>query len=164
MRKVTAALLTFALAAPLACSDAASPDLQKVIQSAVNDRARPADFRKADPLRKPAETLAFSGVRPGMTVGEFYPAGGYFTRMLSDVVDPSGHVYTIEYDHRQVSGKDDRSMLAEGKCKDDSLDVMPFCTVAFPRPLDIAWVTENYRDLEIPKYGEVDTDAFDRAV
>src|SRR5690348_18496008 len=117
MRKVTAALLTFALAAPLACSDAASPDLQKVIQSAVNDPSRPADFRKADTLRKPAETLAFSGVKPGMTVGEFYPAGGYFTRMLSDVVGPGGHIYMIENAGWNDSVKDDRTLLAEGKWK-----------------------------------------------
>jgi len=73
MRKLTAALLAFALTAPLACSDAASPNLQTVIQRAVNDPARPAAYRKADPLRKPAETLVFSGVRPGMTVGESIP-------------------------------------------------------------------------------------------
>ena len=164
MRKLTAALLAFALTAPLACSDAASPNLQTVIQRAVNDPARPAAYRKADPLRKPAETLAFSGVRPGMTVGEFYPAGGYFTRMLSDVVGPGGHVYTIENDHWQDSVKDDRSMLAEGKWKNVSLEVKPFGTVAFPKPLDIAWVTQNYHDMKIAKYGKVDTVAFDRAV
>jgi predicted methyltransferase len=164
MRKLTALLLPFALAAPLACSKAAAPDLQKVIQSAVNDPARPADYRKADPLREPAETLAFSGVRPGMTVGEFYPAGGYFTRMLSDVVGPGGHVYTIENAGWNDSVKDDRAMLAEGKWKNVSLDVKPFGTVAFPKPLDLAWVTQNYHDLKIPQYGNVDTVAFDRAV
>jgi predicted methyltransferase len=164
MRQLTAALLAFALTVPLACSDAASPDLQGVIRKAVNDPARPAAYRKADPLRKPAETLAFSGVAPGMTVGEFYPAGGYFTRMLSDVVGPGGHVYTIENAGWNDSVKDDRTMLAEGKWKNVSLDVKPFGTVDFPKPLDLAWVTQNYHDLKIAKYGKVDTVAFDRAV
>ena len=165
MRKLAAALLTFAFAAPIACSKAPPPpDLQKVIQSAVNDPARPADYRKADALRKPAETLTFSGVKPGMTVGEFYPAGGYFTRMLSDVVGPSGHIYTIENAGWNDSVKDDRNMLAEGKWKNVSLDVKPFGTVTFPQPLDLAWVTQNYHDLKIPQYGNVDTVAFDRAV
>jgi len=164
MRQLTAALLAFALTVPLACSDAASPDLQGVIRKAVNDPARPAAYRKADPLRKPAETLAFSGVAPGMTVGEFYPAGGYFTRMLSDIVGPGGHVYTIENAGWNDSVKDDRTMLAEGKWKNVSLDVKPFGTVDFPKPLDLAWVTQNYHDLKIAKYGKVDTVAFDRAV
>ena len=164
MRKLTAALLAFALTAPLACSDAASPNLQTVIQRAVNDPARPAAYRKADPLRKPPETLVFSGVRPGMTVGEFYPAGGYFTRMLSDVVGPSGHIYTIENDRWQDSVKDDRAMLAEGKWKNVSLEVKPFGTVNFPKPLDLAWVTQNYHDLKIAEYGQVDMAAFNKAV
>ena len=164
MRQLTAALLAFALTVPLACSDAASPDLQGVIRKAVNDPARPAAYRKADPLRKPAETLAFSGVAPGMTVGEFYPAGGYFTRVLSDIVGPGGHVYTIENAGWNDSVKDDRTMLAEGKWKNVSLDVKPFGTVDFPKPLDLAWVTQNYHDLKIAKYGKVDTVAFDRAV
>jgi len=55
-------------------------------------------------------------------------------------------------------------MLAEGMWKNVSLDVKPFGTVAFPKPLDIAWVTQNYDDMKIAKYGKVDTVAFDRAV
>ena len=34
----------------------------------------------------------------------------------------------------------------------------------FPNRLDLAWVTQNYHDLKIAKYGKVDTLAFDRAV
>ena len=149
------------IAAPLV---AAAPKISPIIASAVADKARPADYRAADSYRKPAETLAFAGVRPGMTVGEFYPAGGYFTRMLSDVVGPSGHVYGIENDRWQDSYKNDKAMLAEGKWKNVSIDVKPFGTVAFPRPLDLAWVTQNYHDMRIAKYGKVDTVAFDRAV
>ena len=134
------------------------------IAQAVADPARPADYKAADPLRKPAETLAFSGVRPGMIVGEFYPAGGYFTRMLSDVVGPNGHIHAIENAGWNDSVKDDRAMLAEGKWKNVSLDVQPFGSAKFPRPLDLAWVTQNYHDMKIAKYGNVDTVAFDRAV
>ncbi len=169
MRTFTPFLVAIILATPLGCSKPASapaesPDLHSVIQNAVADSARPAAYRKADAFRKPAETLAFSGVRPGMIVGEFYPAGGYFTRMLSDVVGPTGHVYTIENAGWNDSVKDDRAMLAEGKWKNVSLDVQPFGTVKFPRPLDLAWVTQNYHDLKIAEYGKVDTVAFDRAV
>lgn len=169
MRTLTPFLVAIVLATPLGCSKPASapaesPDLHSVIQNALADSARPAAYRKADAFRKPAETLAFSGVRPGMIVGEFYPAGGYFTRMLSDVVGPTGHVYTIENAGWNDSVKDDRAMLAEGKWKNVSLDVQPFGTVKFPRPLDLAWVTQNYHDLKIAEYGKVDTVAFDRAV
>jgi predicted methyltransferase len=155
--------IPFLAIAPIACHGAQSSPSQTSAQ-AVADSARPASFKAADALRKPAETLTFSGVRPGMTVGEFYPAGGYFTRMLSDVVGPSGHIYAIENAGWSDSVKDDRTMLAEGKWTNVSLDVQPFGTVKFPRPLDLAWVTQNYHDLKIAKYGKVDTIAFDRAV
>ena len=152
----------------LACSDGGAPKAGMSIAQAVADPARPAAYKAAEALRKPAETLAFSGVKPGMIVGEFYPAGGYFTRMISDVVGPSGHVLAIENAGWNDSVKDDRAMLAEGKWNNVSLDVQPFGTVRFAQPLDLAWVTQNYHDLKIPQYGPggkaVDTIAFDRAV
>jgi predicted methyltransferase len=163
MRRIVLLLAPLALPAPLAAKPQ-QQSLSATIARAVSDPARPPAYRAADTLRKPSETLAFSGVRPGMIVGEFYPAGGYFTRMLSDVVGPRGHIYAIENAGWQDSVRDDRKMLSEGKWKNVSLDVQLFGTVKFPRPLDLAWVTQNYHDMKIPKYGRVDTAAFDRQV
>ena len=143
---------------------AASPKIPPVVEKAVADAARPADNKSVDELRKPAETLAFAGVKPGMVVGEFYPGGGYFTRMLSDVVGSGGHVYGIENDKWKGAVEADQKLVAEGKWNNVSMDVQPFGTVKFPKPLDVAWVTQNYHDLKIAKYGVVDTLAFDRAV
>lgn len=161
-------LITMAALFALGCSQRPPQQAATTIAQAVADPARPASYRAADARRKPAETLAFSGVKPGMIVGEFYPAGGYFTRMLSDVVGPSGHIYAIENAGWNDSVKDDRNMLGEGKWKNVSLDVQPFGTVKFAQPLDLAWVTQNYHDLKIPQYGPkgtaADTVAFDRAV
>src|SRR5205085_10187434 len=92
MRGLASLLLALAVVAPVTASAKVSP----IVARAVADPARPADQKSVDALRKPADTLAFAGVRPGMVVGEFYPGGGYFTRMLSDVVGPRGHVYGIE--------------------------------------------------------------------
>lgn len=163
MRRIALLIIPLLAITPVACHGA-QPNLSKTIDLAVADPARPASYRAADALRKPAETLAFSSVRPGMSVGEFYPGGGYFTRMLSDVVGPSGHIYAIENAGWNDSVKDDRTMLGEGKWTNVSLDVEPFGTVKFPQPLDLAWVTQNYHDLKIAKYGKVDTVQFDRAV
>ena len=163
MRRITFLLASLVAIAPLAAG-AATQSRSSVIAAAVADANRPADHRQADALRKPAETLAFSAVRPGMVVGEFYPGGGYFTRMLSDVVGPTGHVYGIENDRWKGAVDADKALLAEGKWKNVSIDVQPFGTVNFPKPLDIAWVTQNYHDLKIAQYGKVDTTAFNRAV
>src|SRR2546423_9681281 len=112
MRKLAFLLAPLIACAPLLAADAASPKLSAVIAAAVRDPARPAEHRQADPLRKPALTLAFAGVRPGMVVGEFYPGGGYFTRMLSDLVGPSGHVYGIENDGWKGAVDADKALLA----------------------------------------------------
>lgn len=159
MRYLVPLLITVASVA-----GAAPLKISPIIAQAVADPARPADNKAADELRKPAETLAFSGIKPGMIVGEFYPGGGYFTRMLSDVVGPGGHVYGIENDRWKDSVQADQALVASGKLKNVSIDVQPFGTVKFPKPLDIAWVTQNYHDLKIAKYGTVGTLAFDRAV
>src|SRR6185369_13216250 len=145
MRYLAPLLLIAAVAAPIA----AAPKPANVIAKAVANPARPADHREADPLRKPAETLAFSGVRPGMTVGEFYPRGGYFTRMISYVVGPKGHVYGIENPVWKGATKADKELLAEKKWKNVSIDFQPFGTANFPKPLDLAWVTQNYHDMKI---------------
>jgi predicted methyltransferase len=160
MRRVTFLAATLLAVVPLH-ADAAPP---KLFTEAVANPARPADHRQLDPLRMPAETLAFSGVRPGMTVGEFYPGSGYFTRMISIVVGPKGHVYGIENLGWKGAVKADQELLAEGKWKNVSIAFEPFGTVNFPKPLDLAWVTQNYHDLKIAEYGKVDTLAFDRAV
>ena len=65
------------------------------IAAAVKDSGRPEADTKRDKDRKPAEALAFSGVKPGDKVAELIPAAGYYTRLLSKVVGPSGHVYMI---------------------------------------------------------------------
>ncbi|MFL6736874.1 MAG: class I SAM-dependent methyltransferase [Sphingomonas sp.] len=162
MRRFASLLIIVALTA---CNHReAQPSQSEIIAAAVANPARPQGYRAADEFRKPADTLAFSGIRPGMSVGEFYPAGGYFTRMLSDIVGPNGHVYAIENAGWNDSVKDDEAMLKEGKWKNVSLDVQPFGTVKFAQPLDLAWVTQNYHDMKIARYGNVDTVAFDRDV
>jgi predicted methyltransferase len=155
-------LASLALVAAIAAPAASLSKPNNVIVRAVADPARPADFKAADEIRKPAETLAFSGVKPGMTVGEFYPGGGYFTRMISDVVGPKGHVYGIENARWKSSVAANQKLAAE--LPNVTMDSGPFGTVNFPKPLDLAWVTQNYHDLKIAEYGKVDTVAFDRAV
>lgn len=164
MRRAFIALALSVAAAPLAMVAAQSSGLPPVIAAAVADGSRPASDTSTDANRLPGETLAFAGVKPGMVVGEFYPGGGYFTRMLSDVVGPKGHVYAIENMVWRGSVKADKALLADGKMANVSIDAAAFGTVRFPQPLDIAWVTQNYHDLKIAQYGVVDTAAFDRGV
>ncbi|WP_437932214.1 SAM-dependent methyltransferase [Sorangium sp. So ce291] len=65
------------------------PSLRAVVDAA--DRAE-AD-RALDAGRKPAETLAFFGIQPGMKVAEIEAGGGYTAELLARAVGPGGVVY-----------------------------------------------------------------------
>lgn len=51
---------------------------------------RRKDDRARDVWRHPAETLAFFKVRPGMTVIDYMPAGGWYTRVLVPYLGEGG--------------------------------------------------------------------------
>jgi len=140
---------------------ATAPICAGTISAAIADPARPAAQVATDSVRQPAATLAFAGVAPGMAVGEFFPGGGYFTRLLSAVVGPAGHIYGIENAGWKGAVAADAKLSALGNV---SIAALPFGTVAFPVPLDLVWVTQNYHDLKIAEYGTVDTAAFNAAV
>ena len=64
-------------------------------QDAVADPRRPAEEAARDPLRHPAEMLAFAQVAPGDRIADIRPGAGYFTRLFADVAGPNGHVYAF---------------------------------------------------------------------
>ncbi|MBA2689589.1 MAG: class I SAM-dependent methyltransferase [Burkholderiales bacterium] len=66
-----------------------APDYPAIVASA--DRSD-AD-RKTDERRKPAELLAFTGVRPGMKVLDIGAGQGYGAELLARAVGPTGIVY-----------------------------------------------------------------------
>jgi predicted methyltransferase len=74
------------LAAVAVLAAGASVARPKVDYAAIlADPIRPDADRVRDPDRKPAEVVAFSGVRPGDKVAELAPGGGYFTSPESSV-------------------------------------------------------------------------------
>ncbi len=71
-----AALATFA-AASFAASDL------KPIEQAVAGSWRPAEAKERDTERHPVDSLAFWGLKPGMTILEVQPGGGWWTQILA---------------------------------------------------------------------------------
>jgi predicted methyltransferase len=151
--------LTALLAAP---SSAGVPDY---IAKAIADPSRPLDDRRLDVNRKPGEVLAFAMVKPGEVVGEYLPGGGYYTRLLSDVVGPKGKVYALE---TTTWGKDNvaatEKVLSEPGRTNVSLDLAPLGDFHLKPKVDLFWTTLNYHDLHIPKYAKVDMAAFNKHV
>lgn len=128
--------------APAHAQQAAGP-----IVTALADPLRPEADTARDSLRKPAEIIAFAGVGPGMTVIEYAPGGGYYTRLLSRVVGPEGKVYALvpaAFAQRE-GALDGLKALAE---QYGNVEVVPvdFANFMLPEQADLAWTTENYHD------------------
>jgi predicted methyltransferase len=151
-----------AIAVSLAGQAAAAPGPE--IAAAVADTSRPQTDRGTDAYRKPAETLAFSGIKPDDKVGELFPGGGYYTRMLSDVVGPEGKVYALETTRWADSFEADKKMASEKGRGNVHLTATAFGTFDIPEKIDLFWITQNYHDLHIAKYGAVDMAVFNKHV
>jgi predicted methyltransferase len=63
------------------------------LAAALASANRPQEDKDRDADRKPAELLAFFGVKPGMTVVDIIALGGYITEAASVAVGPKGKVY-----------------------------------------------------------------------
>ena len=63
------------------------------LQTAIGAPTRTATNVQRDRYRHPAETLAFFGVRPGDTVVEIWPGGGWYTEILAPYVLQGGGTY-----------------------------------------------------------------------
>lgn len=91
-RVLAAALL--ALAACAHTGDSPRPVLsrERIAEILASPDRREAD-RTNDIRRKPADMLAFIGVRPGMVALDVVAGGGYTTELLARSVGPTGRVY-----------------------------------------------------------------------
>lgn len=86
--------------APLEAKDKVKAD--EAMALVLADPRRDAD-RIRDQYRHPAETLAFFKVKPGMTVVDYTPSGGWYTRILVPYLGEKGRYIGLNPDVRQVS-------------------------------------------------------------
>jgi predicted methyltransferase len=96
MRRIfsVAAVVLAACASSTASSNKnAAPDARARAQSLVDAPDRTDRDRALDAGRKPADTLAFVQVSPGMRVADLGAGGGYTTELLARAVAPDGVVY-----------------------------------------------------------------------
>lgn len=150
-RVLAAALAATVMLTATGASAASIPDN---IAAAVADSSRPEADKARDANRKPGETLAFTGVRPGAQIAELLPGGGYFTRIFSKAVGSSGHVYAVVPAPVADAPADAvdfaarvRAIAADPNYANVSVVVEPFSQLSVPVPVDLVWTSQNYHDL-----------------
>lgn len=132
------------LAAGLLLAACATPPPAPAIDFAaiLADAIRPEADRVRDADRRPAELVAFAGVKPGDKVAELAPGGGYFTRILSGVVGPEGRVYAM-------AGRPSPALQELAAARPNvTVTMAEPGTIPAPEPVDMVWTTLNYHDFK----------------
>jgi predicted methyltransferase len=155
--RVRIALAGLALFTTLALAGSA-PAASPAIEAAVRDAGRPAADTARDVNRKPAETLEFARVHPGEIVLEIAPGGGYFTRLLSKAVGPSGHVYAAAPAQMQ---KGVAAIAADPAYANVTVVGVGPEEMAKVPPVDLIFTAQNYHDLHLTQL-HMDVAALDK--
>ncbi len=127
--------------------------VSQTIKDAVADPARPEADRVRDADRKPGECIALTGIHPGQKVAEMLPGGGYFTRIFSKVLGPSGELYAwlpLPPPNAPPGGRDMsapiRALMADPNYPNIKLANMDPST-PLPDKVDLVWTSLNYHDM-----------------
>jgi predicted methyltransferase len=148
--------------APALRAQAVSPAIAAAVAS-----PRPKADTDRDALRKPAELMAFAGVVPGEKVGDLMPGQGYFTRLFSRAVGPTGHVYAlVPSELAAVAPKIPEAMkalAADPAYANVTTVTVPTAQIAAPEKLDLVWTSQNYHDV-YGFFGPDAAEAMDKAV
>ena len=159
-----AALAAGVLTTPLAAAEPVAAN----IAAALADAGRPPKDVASDALRRPGEVLTFTGVHAGDSVADLMPGSGYFTRIFSKAVGPTGHVYAIvpqEFATRFPDGvKALNALAADPAYGNVSVLIMPINDFSAPVPLDLVWTAQNYHDMYDAFMGPADVPRVNKAI
>jgi predicted methyltransferase len=141
--RIWGTLIASAAIATMAPAQTSAPQ----IAAAVADASRPAADKERDAARKPAEVIAFAGLKPGDKVADLIPGGGYFTRIFAKVVGPRGHVYAaVPLALASRPGVLDGLQGIAASNPNVTVGPVDFSKMDFPEKLDLIWTSENYHD------------------
>jgi predicted methyltransferase len=139
------------------------------VARAIADAARPAEQVELDTSRRPAEVIAFSGLKPGDRVADLMPGNAYFTRIFSRVVGAHGHVYAFlptqqlaNCAPRETEGT--RAVQRDPRYANVTVLVDAADRFSAPEQLDMVWTAQNYHDLHDSFMQPLDVAAFNRAI
>ena len=139
---------------------------QSPIERSIASPERTAADRERDAREKPAEILAFAGVKPGMVVADIFAAGGYYSELLAGVVGDSGKVIAINNTPYAAYAKDGiKARFTEGRLKNVERRLVEASYMQMPpKSVDLAIIVMSYHDAfwvdEKEGWPAINTDAF----
>jgi predicted methyltransferase len=136
------------------------------IEAAIASPERTDKDRERDAREKPAEVLAFAGVKPGMTVVDMFAGGGYYTELLAGVVGSSGKVLSVNnVPYAQYSKDGVKARFTEGRLTNVEQRLVEVSYINFPpKSVDLIVICMSYHDAfwieEKEGWPEINIDGF----
>jgi predicted methyltransferase len=145
MRK---SVLAFAAVSILALAPAAAAPAPKVtVAAAMASPSRDPDNVKLDEGRKPAEVLAFLGLKPGMHVLDLFGGNRYWSEIIAPTLGPKGS-YTV-WEPTQFYSDKTKAAFAAYQAKNANVSIVssPFEAPELkPNSADFVILNDNYHD------------------
>jgi predicted methyltransferase len=145
------------------------PPTRAIVEAAIVDPRRPDDQVKLDATRKPAIAVLFSEAKAGDRIADVMSGNGYFTRILSDVVGPGGHVYayipTEQIAHcspKEIAGT--QAVAGDSSYKNVTLLTGSLADFRLPEKLDLIWMSQSYHDLHDAFLGPANVRALNNVI
>ncbi len=135
-----------ALAAP---ASGLTAEQKTAIHDAIGNLERLPGDMDEDSWRKPSEVLTFLEVKPGMTVIDYFSAGGYYTELLSRVVGSDGQVIAYNNpEYLKFSGEKPKQRYGDDRLPNVTQITTPPAEAPFePNSVDAALFVMSYHDL-----------------
>ena len=155
---VLAAGAALAVPAAIVAKQAVSPAITKALANPAR-----ADQAGDDARRHAAEVIAFSGAKAGSTVVDIIPGAAYWTRIFTNVVGPTGHVWAVwPAAAKGYAEKGKPALEARGLTNVSA--VLDPAILTVEKPVDLVWTVQNYHDIPNKGGGEAALAAFNGAV
>lgn len=166
-------LLAMLLAAPASFAQLGDQpnELQQAVNEAMQSEIRTAQERARDRNRQPAQVLDFFTLEPDMTVIEILPAGGWYTKILGQILGEEGKLYVTHpaptfYSNlfagvTDLAGMEDVEELGWGTMA--SPDGRPW-TASGPwdvEPVDMVLTFRNYHNFDYDARMAINKSSFD---
>lgn len=161
MRSITFALASFLVALPLQAADIPAHIAAAIAAPERSDKDRERDVRE-----KPAELMAWAGIRPGMKVADVLGGGGYWSELIARAVGPDGAVTLVNNSpYWNFAREDQKVRFADGRLAAITRRVVETCDLKLGRgEYDLILMFMSYHDIhwvnEAGGWPAIDTGSF----
>lgn len=150
MKNLIAFLATLSLIS--ACQEPLEP--KNEFERAVFNAQRFDSDKAQDERRKPAEILAFSRVKPGMTVLDVMAGSGYYSELFSYIVGDTGKVYlhnVPEKAEREDMQEKIGQRLNNNRLSNVEAIAAPVTQFDLPQAADLIVLSKIFHDFYVPE-------------